>query len=844
MAVDVRKPLQGGLDLGVDRAQTAGLVLADGMRFDINGVLTPRLGRVFAGLDFPDENVGDPDDYVQTIAAFQSQGRLRGLADFYDQRVQTEPPEILSEPELETVTDWTLAGGWTHDSVNGRLLYNHNAGPNTVTQNSADFVTGESQPIGTYVFEYTVGNTIGITTFTVRAGASPIITLDTSVGRHSVQWTTDNTVSNLVIDITSSGGDQLFLYSVSLKPVVETPLSLPQRLNHVHKTQSSLWLNDTKTGVGDSITNTVVLDGDGSFNDPNSKAKILTRSRAVYIIDRGTRPKIMRPLPDDEQTLYKRVKYDVRPFGIEYPRSSSDIPILTQVSGVGTSLPESIIRFRMALENKMGDTSAPTLTVGTEMLASNDSRIDLAFPQIPDDLTSGPNEVKNWKLYASVAPKVGDSIAREDATEFRFWKRVPITDTSASFSSSDYTKQSDAPLIDPFRRASPKLRDFIIINDIGYGISDYDVISAEEIDAEGDPRATVTRTLGGGRVTFPIPAWNEYTFVRRVTITPDIFFISQPAEPHILSTRVKFGRTGEEGVGVSELGDKPVVFTNKGILIWDPETFSMRRTASEVGAMSRDGIVRTEQGIRFIASDGVPRLFNGVNVEEVGNEVLPIFDKEDYAGDYKVFDRQYASEVSATSGNRRFYMTYPVGTESGNLPEKPTLDPIGTGRNLLVLDSSDIARRGSLTSIDKRSIDEVRWLARESRLLGVESDGSFYYLEEGLTDANVSGTTAPSYDMKLRWYGGENAGMTVFETLRIEIDTKQQNLALIVSVDGDPDLTETFVINTTKREHWRTPLPGTFKGLYMEARLTGVYTSFGRPELYDLQVKSTPMGVF
>ena len=46
-------------------------------------------------------------------------------------------------------------------------------------------------------------------------------------------------------------------------------------------------------------------------------------------------------------------------------------------------------------------------------------------------------------------------------------------------------------------------------------------------------------------------------------------------------------------------------------------TLERKRVPARVGAISRDSIVETENGIRFIGTDGIPRLFNGATVEDI-----------------------------------------------------------------------------------------------------------------------------------------------------------------------------------------------------------------------------------
>jgi hypothetical protein len=151
------------------------------------------------------------------------------------------------------------------------------------------------------------------------------------------------------------------------------------------------------------------------------------------------------------------------------------------------------------------------------------------------------------------------------------------------------------------------------------------------------------------------------------------------------------GNGSEIIVGLAPLGTSCVIFTNERIHVFDPESESIRTVPSSVGCISRDAITPTERGIRFVATDGIPRLFNGALVEEVADELLPIFDRDDYQGAYLPFDKSNGQEIVGTYGDRKFFMVYPVSA-AGNL-FKPGQDiASGIDRDLAV-GASRVARR-------------------------------------------------------------------------------------------------------------------------------------------------------
>jgi hypothetical protein len=234
------------------------------------------------------------------------------------------------------------------------------------------------------------------------------------------------------------------------------------------------------------------------------------------------------------------------------------------------------------------------------------------------------------------------------------------------------------------------------------------------------------------------------------------------------------------------------------------------------------------------------RIFNGATVEEIADEVLPVFSKEDYVGYYNKFDRQFAHEASLEGGNHKVFLSYPVSQSPGAVPGKPTINS-SPSHNLLVGDSS---RGRTIWSIDSTGYEQLLWLGRESRMLAADFDGSFYAIEEGFADeGNGVPDRAPQFEMAARWFGTRR-GMSRFHNVTVEIDTKGQDVTLVCRVDNRTEAVMEFTINTVGRQEIDRNLPAHFKGLYLEARIIGsTHATAGRPEVFDFRVESVPLGV-
>lgn len=830
---DIIKPATlGGLHLGIEPAMTRQMVVGDGARYEAAGEVTSKYGNAEMDLVFPDEGITDADPHAETISPFDVGQRTRGWNALYDRRLHTTPTEVIrdsvfQEGSVGSPDYFTLSGGWTYNVANSWMRYDHNVGTNTLKQFKSNFQS-PYQEGETYIARYTVVQIIddGFTPTITTNFASVAVTLPKTAGYHEVEFTLAATLIDFEIDVANgSGGGAWTLENFSVKRKAEEDYVIPERLNIIYKgIDGNFFMNGDQAGSGD------IIRGLPEFSDPTTRAKILTRSRTAYIIDSGSKPQIFRPRPVDQQKYLGRVKYDLRKFGIEWPRKGDDRPQLELVSET-VGLPQGTFRFRLALENDMGDVSAYSLFNAIVLVEDNLQKVRLTFPTLPDDLLDGTDPVTHWRVYVSFVAEYGEgNVQSTEPSVFKYWDSFRVDSvTTVDYNWATNRYISNWPDITPSRAYSPKLRDLVIINDIGYAIADNDVVFREMIDTQGDPVPVRWTNQFPGTQPATFATHFDRTVIKEWVTTPDILLISAPGEPHQFVDDIRFGRgEGEFGVGVSALGDNCVIFTNQDILMYDPASGSIRRTNAGVGAMARDLIHKDEYGIRFVGSDGLPRLFNGATVENVATEIMPIFTRRDHAGYYSKFDRKYAQEGTATSGDGKFWMIYPTARNPGEIPPgKPEIDDT-PARSTAVLDS----RHGGLWSVDLSGFEQTRWLGRESRLLGADFAGRFHWMEESGSDR---------FEWEFRWFGGTDR--VLFRKLSMEIDTHGQNLSVTTRVDENGLVEQGYTVNTTKRQEVKLQLPGRFRGRHMSVRFSSPQRA-ERPILYDLQCEIEPVGVF
>jgi hypothetical protein len=848
MSESSRKPLgvPQGLNLGADPAQTAGLIAADGLRYDESGILTSRPGRKLLSLDFPDEGHGtDTAKYVENIPHLvASAGGVRGYAEFYDQRIYGEAAEVLRNGDFEDFPGdgqdakyWSRTGGWI--DAQGAALYDQASGsPGLLTQATADF--WHENPSGAVEYELTYSIAVINGTapaLQIDAGFAAVATpLANTDGTHKTRFVAAATPTDFVIRATSGVIGRIYLDAVSLRRVKLFGVgNIPQRLNVLYKDKDGhIYLNEDKAGVSPYI------EGTPDFEDPSSRVKFVQFGRDVYIIDEYTRPKVFsRKLPQDQEHA-ERVRYEIRNASYNWPKLNSPRPLLTIGTGAGPFfLRSGYYTFRVQFQDRRGVVMAPSLARTVNINQGVEEYIKIDYNHLLGDPELADVE------WASVFYQYTDtSVQQTDPSAYwLLWRqrvgetRYPLSDTAnqTRLYPSDLEKGSSKPTLTSSAGAMPKLIDFKVVNGIGYGIAAYDTIFREVTRAG---QGTPNRELPSGIIPEGEQKSYDNTEIQEIQVNPTILMVSEPGEPYRMERWYPIADGNQVGVGLSSLGEVVYVHTNQGVHAFtdDPPTF--KRVPTGVGLLVRDSLQEDERMVRFMGADAVPRLFNGAIVEESATELLPVFDQEDYEGFYQPFDRSNAKQVSSASGKRRYFLNFPTAPNGGAVQHKAG----GAASNALAI--ADMARGRALWSIDRVSYEQIMWLGRESRLSGVDNNGRFYFLEEGFEDEHAIGesTSSPRFWGAVRWFGRAGATTRFFQ-VSLEADTKGTDVTLKCQVDKNPDLQIEFTVNTTSRKRLDFYLPGYFKGLYLDTLFNGSTTTAGRVRISDVKVDMERLGV-
>lgn len=721
MAIETERKLGvRGLHLGADPAQVAegALTLADGIRYFESGSVHSRGGRAKCRLEWPDEGIGTPALYAETIPHFQASDRVRGFGVYYDQRI------YLAPTNLQTI---------------------------------------------------------------------------------------------------------------------------PERLNFLYKAGGRLWFNNALIGGISYLT------GDGIQQDIGTRAKVVVYGDKAYIVDESTVPKVFQRNPRAEQVDLQRVSYDTRRMGIDWPKTTSSAykPTTAQHVGAAPGLSLGLYRFRVALENKHGVVSNSCLPSTYELLTGAAIRdyIVVDWSGLQAQFPTGTDAVKNVRLYCQFTP---EGSTQTEASAYLLFKVVPwnyVGDGdgvyTARFTQTLHSQRASQAAMPVDRGCPPRLKDLVIINDTAFALAVPDTIYREDIVTEGEQRYAgelpgIIANIGFGYrlpLRGPIKLYDN-TVIKDIRVDSSYLFIGQPGEPEHMEFFLPIGKGTEIGVGLASLGASCVIFTNQAIYVCslEPE-FTLRRVPAKVGALSRDSIVETERGIRFIGTDGVPRLFNGATVDEVADELLPIFDRDDYVGDYLPFDRSQGQEVQGTYGDRKFFMLYPVSQVQGQYKPGTAIDP-GVPRHMAVGDES---RGPTLWSIDRLpSYESLYWLGRESRLLAIDSGGWFYFIEEGTTMAQASGPDTPViFEMATRRQG-MGGSHTQFYAVEVDAETQGTTVAATAVVDGVPELSTAFSFSTVRRDAVLFLLPSYFKGRYLDLQIGA--STLTRVAISGLRVETAKRG--
>lgn len=798
MALTETRPVGiGGLDLGVDTTLSNRMRLADGARYLEDGAVHSRGGRRRAGLVFPDEGIGTPASYMETIDHYRVFPRCRGIAAFYDQRI-----------EVRYVTKT-----FTPDHPSERLTIS--GGHGLVAGDRVRLSTTNNLPTGLFsTIDYWV---IFEDPDIIKLSPSPSLTptaffSDNGVGTHSI----------------TKYGEIAYV---------------PQRLNFLAKNKAGKFqMNNDLVFTGGFV------EGDGNFNDPDTRAKMVVHGDRAYVIDESTNPKVFQRRPIAEQVQYARVKYDIRDMGIKWP-TSSVFPACTSPGGIG--IPNGTYRAKIILENKNGSISNPSIAGVLEVSGAAPATYMLVdWTSLIGSFPIGANAPNKVNLYVSYT---AEGSVQTEPSDYLFVRSQNLTgddqpgdpDGSMRYTISDHRVAQSKPLMPISQGYPPRLLDMVVVNQTPVAIPMPDTIF-REVATQQSPTST-------GAIGISPQWWDQGrgmpndrnrigprlklvtgTEIRPIRLDSSYIMWGDPGETEYLEYYTRIARGNEVCVGLAVLGQVAVVFTNVGIYTFDPLDPNVKQVPSKVGCMSRDSIVETESGIVFMASDGIPRLFNGATVDELSHELLPIFDRDDYVGDYMRFDRTYAHEVNGCFAKRRTYMTYPASnTPGGAVPSKPQVD--SGVRDLMVGDQS---RGRTQWAIDKQTYDYVQWLGREGRILGIDMGGSFYYIDEGLEDQGPLGTSNPiTFDWKVRKIpvGGFQVG-DVYR-LGIDIDTQGETVACHCVMDDNPAIQFGFLITTTRRDQVFTYLPANFWGRLLTVRISGIPES-ARVALYGVTIES------
>ena len=627
------------------------------------------------------------------------------------------------------------------------------------------------------------------------------------------------------------------------------PLPLPQRLNYVYKCQGQLFMNETTSsdptvgGGGGRLT------GNAFFNNEFTRAKIITYGDSAYIVDEGTAPKVLRKLNKSSQTYQTLIRYGIDRLGIVWPTAgSSEVAVTTQKPTVSTSaetvgLESGVYRFRIALENAFGkrsNGSAPAVHTSTGLSASG--KVAVKWNTIFSTFPAGISKVRLYVQFTAA----GTFAEQPSAYKYVGSLAAASGATGITYNYADHGDMVNREEMNYFAGAPPMLNDMCIINGIAYGASGLDVIYREFSQSE---EGQYTRVFTGGP-NRPPREWQYVTGskvsskveIKAVPVNQSYFFVGSPNEPEYMETWYQIGNGSETIVGIAPLGTRPVIFTNQRIHVYDPETQSISTVPASIGTLSKEGLVSTERGIRFIATDGVPRLFNGATVEELASELLPIFSRDDYSGSYARFDKERSQDVCGTYGNRKFYMLYPTTGTSTQFLSTSQVTSSGS-RDMAVGDDS---HGRSIWSVDRNSqFETVLWLGRESRVLAIDRAGAFWFIDEGLVDYTQIGTQDIQFEVSTRRFS--NGDMAQFYAIALDVDTQMETLTMACRVDGDPDLTWEFAVRTEKRATLKFNLPSYFKGRYLDLRLyrnSIIGSASTRLALYGIQVESAERGDF
>jgi hypothetical protein len=625
-------------------------------------------------------------------------------------------------------------------------------------------------------------------------------------------------------------------------------IPIPQRLNFLEKTGSRLEFNGDYAGSGSGV-----IDGNGGFESINSRAKFVVYGDRAYAVDDKTPMKVFRRKNKADQTYLARIKYAVRNAGIKWPTAgTSDAADLTQkptatASGAGNpTLGFATFRFRIVIEDEFGIQSSPSMFVAYTH-ASGDTKTtvtvkwDTIYSTFPAEVQASPTKYK-VRLYCQITLTSSTDL---EPSAYRYIRSSVDTDAAARaagivFDVNDQVDMQNRDLMLMDASAPPILTDMCVVDDIAYGASSLDVVYREV--PEGQQVGTfIERYSNRAPGAFLIKTkLLSKTKISAINVNRSYLFFSNPGEPEYMYHWRQVGNGTEIIVGVVPLGKVCVILTNQGVYTYSAIEDEMHTGFARVGCIARDTIVATENGIRFVGTDGIPRLFNGATVDEVADEMLPIFDRDDYQGDYSKFDSGNAQEVVGTYGDRKFFMLFPASNNPSGYKPGHEADP-SVPRYMAIGDSSRGPTRWSLDRAP--SWESIYWLGRESRMLAIDAQGYHYFIEEGLTDEQPAGDdfTNPTFAVKARRFSAGGV-QGQFYKVKLDVNTQGETVSLFAQMDDMPAVTYQVNFSTTRREEVIIDLPANFKGRYMDLRLSGSVAA--RFQLFGILPEVVTRGVF
>lgn len=239
--------------------------------------------------------------------------------------------------------------------------------------------------------------------------------------------------------------------------------------------------------------------------------------------------------------------------------------------------------------------------------------------------------------------------------------------------------------------------------------------------------------------------------------------------------------------------------------------------ASPRGTPAPMATIATEQGVIFVARDGIFSTF--LSSQDVGfaDLILPLFFGET-RNDMRPLNWDAATLFTATVYKGRYYLSY---AEEGQ-----------TAPNRLAVYSRDTQKwyhyDHPLSALYTEEDTDL--------CLGGGQDGFVYVLENGTTDSGA----AIALDVETKDFQGDSKDVRkLFLHLKVDLDT--QGAAITVKFYADDTLEYTTTVTTSARAEQRLPLPEGTMGHHWRARFQ--YTGSTRIRIYACAALYLPLMV-